>query len=247
MIEVHQLRKHYGPVEAVKGIDFKVDQGELFCFLGPNGAGKTTTIKMLCGLLKPTGGSIRVKGLDLFRDGPAIRRFTGYIPDTPFLYDLLTVIEFLEFTGDLYGIDRGALHREADAYIDLFGLSDYRHSLIKDLSHGLRQRLVYASAFVQHPEVLFVDEPFVGLDPYSIRLIRRLLREKAAAGMTIFLTTHILALAGELADRIGIISEGRIVAYGTLAEISGGGGGGGSLEDVFLEITGGEDVGGDGA
>ena len=241
MIEVRDLTKHYGPVEAVKGIDFTVARGELFCFLGPNGAGKTTTIKMLCGLLKPTRGTIRVKGLDLSRDGAAIRAFTGYIPDTPFLYDLLTVTEFLEFTGDLYGIDRQALHREADALIDLFGLAAQRHSLIKDLSHGMRQRLVYASTFVQRPEVLFVDEPFVGLDPHTIRLIRRLLREKTAAGMTIFLTTHILALAGELADRIGIISDGRIVACGTLAEISATADET-DLESVFLQLTGSGDA-----
>lgn len=244
MIEVQGLTKHYGPVEAVKGIDFKVERGELFCFLGPNGAGKTTTIKMLCGLLKPTRGSIRVKDLDLLRNGSAIRQFTGYIPDTPFLYDLLTVTEFLEFTGDLYGLDRGKLHEAADQYIDLFGLSDNRHGLIKDLSHGMRQRLVYAATFVQRPEVLFVDEPFVGLDPYTIRLIRRLLREKTAEGMTIFLTTHILALAGDLADRIGIISDGRIVACGTLDEISGGGA---DLEEVFLKITGGRNEGGEDA
>jgi ABC-2 type transport system ATP-binding protein len=240
MIEVRDLRKHYGAMEAVAGLSFQVSRGELFCFLGPNGAGKTTTIKMLCGLLKPTSGRIVIGGVDLQADPLAVRRFTGYIPDTPFLYDLLTLTEFLEFTGDLYRIPRRLLREQADHFVSLFGLEQHRHSLVRDLSHGLRQRLVYTATFIQRPDLLFVDEPFVGLDPYSIRLIKGLLREKVRQGMTVFLTTHILALAEDLADRVAILSEGELVACGSLEEVALGTEGRKSLEEVFLELTAGD-------
>lgn len=237
MITVENLRKSFGDFEAVKGVSFSVGRGELFCFLGPNGAGKTTTIKMMCGLLQPTGGSIRIGGIDLREDPRAVRQITGYIPDTPFLYDLLTVMEFLEFTADLYDLRTETFARDMEEALVFFGLTDHRHSLIKDLSHGLRQRLVYASTLLQQPQIMFVDEPFVGLDPHSIRSIKTLLREKVAGGMTIFLTTHILALAETLADRIGIIHAGRIVAAGSLDEIRAQTAMDGNLEDVFLGLT----------
>ncbi len=237
MIEVEDLVKDYGAVKAVQGITFTVPKGELFCFLGPNGAGKTTTIKMLCGLLRPTHGTIRVAGIDLREDPRAIRQITGYIPDMPYLYDLLTVVEFLDFTGELYRIPRDRFRPERDRYLDLFGLHDHRNSLVRDLSHGLRQRLVYASTLLQEPDVMFVDEPFVGLDPHSIRLIQDLLKQQTARGVTIFLTTHILALAESMADRIGIIAKGQIAAFGTLAEIRAQRDHAGSLEDLFLSLT----------
>ncbi len=238
MIEAENLTKKYGDFEAVKGISFEIGAGELFCFLGPNGAGKTTTIKMMCGLLRPTSGSIRIGGVDLHDNPRAVRRMTGYIPDTPYLYDLLTVTEFIEFTGDLYEHPREILKGEMEEALEFFGLADHRHNLIKDLSHGLRQRLVYASTLLQKPRIMFVDEPFVGLDPHSIRSIKDLLRRKVEQeGMTIFLTTHILALAEELADRIGIIGAGEIVAIGTLAEIRSENELSGSLEEVFLGLT----------
>lgn len=238
MIQVEQLTKHFGAVEAVRGISFEVGAGELFCFLGPNGAGKTTSIKMMCGLLQPTRGMIRIGGIDLRQDPQAVRRMTGYIPDQPYLYDLLTVTEFVEFTGDLYGRPRRELRPEMEDVLAFFGLQDRRNHLIKNLSHGMRQRLVYASTLLQHPQVMFVDEPFVGLDPHSIRSIKELLRQKVAAGMTIFLTTHILALAEALADRIGIIADGKLVAVGNLAEIRGSTALEGDLEHIFLSLTG---------
>jgi ABC-2 type transport system ATP-binding protein len=237
MIEIVDLRKMFGDFEAVKGISLTVGAGELFCFLGPNGAGKTTTIKMMCGLLRPTAGVIRIGGIDLHDNPRAVRQITGYIPDTPFLYDLLTVTEFLEFTADLYDLPHDQVRRDIAESLTFFGLNDHRHNLIKDLSHGLRQRLVYASTLLQQPRIMFVDEPFVGLDPHSIRAIKLLLREKAAGGMTIFLTTHILALAEALADRIGIIHEGRIAALGTLDEIRTQTAMDGDLEDIFLGLT----------
>ncbi|MBN1268658.1 MAG: ABC transporter ATP-binding protein [Kiritimatiellae bacterium] len=237
MIDIEHLSKNFGPVAAVKDLSLHVPWGELFCFLGPNGAGKTTTIKILCGLLKPSAGAIRVGGIDIHEDPLAARRITGYIPDHPFLYERLTPAEFFEFTGELYGVPRHEIpDRMRDAF-NLFGLADSRNVLIKDLSHGFRQRIIYAATFLHEPRVLFIDEPLVGLDPYSIRLIKNLLREKAKSGVTVFLTTHILALAEDVADRIGIIDEGRLIAVGTKDELERQSEMKGSLEDVFLKLT----------
>lgn len=237
MIELQGVSKWYGEFRAVHNLDLTIGKGELFCFLGPNGAGKTTTIKMLCGLLHPSGGEIRLGGLDLHRNAVAIRQMTGYIPDTPYLYERLTCVEFFEFVGELYALPRDYVRKELNASIELFGLGEHRSSLIKDLSHGLRQRLVYASALLPDPKILFVDEPFIGLDPHSIRLIKELMREKTSQGMTVLLTTHILALAEDLADRIGIMSRGELAALGTLEEIQAQSCTEGRLEDVFMKVT----------
>jgi ABC-2 type transport system ATP-binding protein len=238
MIELENVSKDFGEVHAVRDLNLTINAGELFCFLGPNGAGKTTTIKMMCGLLRPTRGAIRFGGVDISRDPVAARRVTGYIPDFPFLYDRLTSTEFFEFTGDLYGVPRAQVTSELEESFERFGLVEYRDTLVKDLSHGLRQRLIYTVTLLHRPKVLFVDEPFVGLDPFSIRLIKDLLRTKAREGMTIFLTTHILALIEDMADRIGIIVGGRLVALGTLKELAAKGAvEGGRLEDVFFSLA----------
>lgn len=238
MIELEHVSKNFGSLEAVKDVSLSVPKGELFCFLGPNGAGKTTTIKMMCGLLRPTSGSIRLGGADVQKDPVEARRLVGYIPDFPFLYDRLTATEFFEFTGDLYGVSRERVHEELEDTFERFGLKEYRSALIKDLSHGLRQRLIYAVTLLHRPGILFVDEPFVGLDPFSIRLIKDLLRSKAREGMTVFLTTHILALVGDMADRIGILVNGQLVAVGTLKElVSQSAAKEGDLEDVFFRLA----------
>lgn len=238
MIELEHLSKDYGSVHAVRDLNLNVGRGELFCFLGPNGAGKTTTIKMMCGLLHPSAGSVRIGGIDIREDPIAVRRVTGYIPDFPFLYDRLTAAEFFEFTGDLYGVPRADVAREMDASFERFGLVEHRHVLIKDLSHGLRQRVIYAVTLLHKPRVLFVDEPFIGLDPFSIRMIKDLLKTKAREGMTIFLTTHILALIEDMADRIGIIVNGHLVALGTLEQLAAQCSiQGGRLEDVFFSLA----------
>ncbi len=238
MIQVDQVTKEFGAVRAVCDLTLRIPRGQLYCFLGPNGAGKTTTIKMMTGLLRPTRGSVRIGGVDLREDPVSAKKITGYIPDFPFLYERLTAVEFFQFTGDLYGIPRGRVDEELEDAFLLFGLNDYRKSLIKDLSHGYRQRLVYASTFLHNPQVLFVDEPFVGLDPYTIRLIKDLLRRRAREGMTIFLTTHILALIEDLADRIGIIVNGRLAAEGTLGDlVTQTQLEAGSLEDVFFSLA----------
>jgi ABC-2 type transport system ATP-binding protein len=238
LIDIQHLSKNFGPVQAVRDLTLFVPQGELFCFLGPNGAGKTTTLKLLTGLLRPAAGSIRLDGIDLARDPLEAKRRIGYVPDTPFLYDRLTPEEFLRFTGDLYGLPPATVTQRAAEAFELFSLNAQAHALIKDLSHGMRQRLVYAATFLHEPRVLFIDEPLVGLDPYTIRLLKDLLLAKTRAGMTVFLTTHILALAADIADRIGIILDGRLSALGTLDELLKANGGH-DLETMFLKLTGG--------
>ncbi|MCE9615952.1 MAG: ABC transporter ATP-binding protein [Lentisphaerae bacterium] len=236
MIEIQALHKYYGSVHAVRGINLSVPKGEVFCFLGPNGAGKTTTIKILTGLMRPSSGRVRVGGLDVQTSPLEAKRIMGYIPDMPFLYERMTVEEVFRFTGDLYGVASGETEQALMRYFDLFALLEHRDVLVHDLSHGMRQRLIYACTFLHDPAVLFVDEPLIGLDPYTIRLIKDLLREKARGGITVFLTTHILALAEDIGDRIGIIRDGDLCALGTLDELRRRHGGR-TLEDVFLGLT----------
>lgn len=236
MIRIENLNRKFGALEAVKDLNLHVPEGELFCFLGPNGAGKTTTIKILTGLLKPTSGRVLIGGIDMREDPVAAKRLIGYIPDMPYLYERLTATEFFLFTGDLYGIESKVVNERLEESFTLFGLVDYRNVLVKDLSHGLRQRLIYASTLLHDPRVLFIDEPLIGLDPYTIRLIKDLLKQRARNGMTIFLTTHILALAQDIADRIGIIINGRLSVLGTLGELLARNGGR-DLEEMFLKLT----------
>jgi ABC-2 type transport system ATP-binding protein len=238
MIEARGLIKRYGEVRAVEGIDLNVQPGELFCFLGPNGAGKTTTIKMLTGLLHPTAGSIAICGVDLLRDPVGAKRSMGYIPDMPYIYERLTSREFFAFAGALYRMDPAVIAAREGPAFEQFGLHACGDMLVKDLSHGMRQRLIYAATFLHEPRVLFIDEPLIGLDPHTIRMIKTLLRARAAEGMTIFLTTHILALAQDIADRIGIIDGGRMIALGSMADLRRQAGLDGTLEDVFLALTG---------
>jgi ABC-2 type transport system ATP-binding protein len=237
MIRIQNVTKQFGALCAVDDLSLDVPRGELFCFLGPNGAGKTTTIKMLTGLMKPTRGTIEIGGVDIQADPVSVKRQVGYIPDVPYLYDRLTPVEFMEFTGDLYDVPRETVRRETDRSFEAFGMEEYRNVLIKDLSHGYRQRLIYAATFLHDPKVLFIDEPLVGLDPHTIRAIKDLLVASARRGMTIFFTTHILAVAEDIADRIGIILRGRLAALGTLDELSRRTGIHGRLEDIFLSLT----------
>jgi ABC-2 type transport system ATP-binding protein len=236
MISLKHLSKHYGSLVAVEDLSLEVPKGELFCFLGPNGAGKTTTIKMMTGLLKPRTGQIHICDIDIAADPVAAKLKIGYIPDMPYLYDRLTTTEFFRFTGEIYDLPRDLVEAQLEEQFTTFSLMDYRSVLVKDLSHGLRQRLVYAATFLHDPEVLFIDEPLVGLDPYTIRLIKDLLIRRASEGTTIFLTTHILALAEDIAHRIGVIMHGRVVALGTLDELITQTGCN-TLEEVFLTLT----------
>jgi ABC-2 type transport system ATP-binding protein len=237
MIRLEDLSKNFGSRQAVRQLSLHVPAGELFCFLGPNGAGKTTTIKMMTGLLRPSSGRVTIDGIDMQRDPLSAKRVMGYIPDMPYLYDRLTCSEFFVFTGDLYRVPRSESEAERDASFDQFGLQEYSDVLVKDLSHGLRQRLIYAATFLHRPKVLFIDEPLIGLDPKTIRMLKEMLKNKAREGTTIFLTTHILALAEDIADRIGIIMDGRLIADGTLEELRRGSTDESSLEDIFLTLT----------
>lgn len=237
MIKIENLSKRFGDFYAVRDLSLEIPAGEIFCFLGPNGAGKTTTLKMITGLLTPSAGKMSVGGIDV-RDNPlGVKKIIGYIPDTPFLYERLTPVEFFRFTGDLYDIPRQRVEEEMESSFALFALDQYRHVLINDLSHGMRQRLAYCCTFLHSPRALFIDEPLVGLDPHSIRMIKNLLIEKAKAGTAIFLTTHILALAEDIAHRIGIIAGGRLVAVGTMGQLNAQSGVDGNLEEVFLSLT----------
>jgi ABC-2 type transport system ATP-binding protein len=236
MIELYNICKTFGALQALDNLSLTIRPGELFCFLGSNGAGKTTTIKILTGLLRASSGRALVNGMDIQHDPIAVKRQIGYIPDTPYLYERLTVTEFFRFYGELFDIPEPRIDEEMERNFARFGLLEHRGALVKELSHGLRQRLIYATTFLHNPKIMLIDEPFVGLDPYTIRLIKDLLRAHTRAGGTILLTTHILAIAEDIADRVGIIHRGRLVALGTLADLRREHDGA-SLEDLFLKLT----------
>jgi ABC-2 type transport system ATP-binding protein len=240
LIEAIGLQKSFGDTIAVKGIDLQVRPGEIFGFLGPNGAGKTTTIKMLIGLLRPSAGVARIGGHDIQRDPIAAKSLIGYVPDQPYLPEKLTAREFLEFTAGLYQLDRAAARRRGDELLRLFGLADRSDDLVGGYSHGMRQKTALAGALLHNPQAFFLDEPTVGLDPRSARLIKDILREVAGRGTSVFLTTHILEIAERMCDRVAIISGGRLIATGTIDELRAGHSGE-SLEDIFLELTGGSE------
>lgn len=237
MIELVDVTKKYGDKTAVEGLSLSLSPGELFAFLGPNGAGKTTTIKMICGLLFPTAGKVRVGGFDLHDQGEQARRLLSYVPDQPFLYEKLTGREFLQFIADMYGLEHEHGRRRMQEVIDLFGLGEFVDDLSERYSHGMRQRTVFAAALLHEPRVLIADEPTVGLDPRSVRLLKDLLRQEAKRGTTVFLSTHSLDIAQELADRIGIMDKGRLISCGTLAMLRKQAELDGSLENVFLKLT----------
>jgi ABC-2 type transport system ATP-binding protein len=237
MIRLQHLHKRYGQLQAVDDLTLDIPSGELFCFLGPNGAGKTTSIKMMTGLVKPDKGRIELAGIDAGMEPVKARSQLGYIPDMPFLYDRLTPLEFLQFTGELYGMAADDVREKAPRMLEVFGMMERANTLNRDLSHGMRQRIIYAASLLHEPKVLLVDEPFIGLDPHSIRLIKDLLREHTRNGMTVLMTTHILAIAEEIGDRIGIMNQGKLVACGTLEELKHGSPESGKLEDLFLHLT----------
>jgi ABC-2 type transport system ATP-binding protein len=237
LIELKNVSKRYGTKTAVHDLSLSVPAGELFAFLGPNGAGKTTTIKMLCGLLFPTTGEVRIGGFDLRTHGDQARQLISYVPDQPYLYEKLTGREFLQFIADLYGMSADKAAARMDQVIDLFRLHEFVDDLTEKYSHGMRQRTVFAAALIHEPKLLIVDEPTVGLDPKSIRLLKDLLRAEANRGTTVFLSTHALDIAQELADRIGIVEHGRLIGCGTLESLRKLASRDGSLEDVFLKLT----------
>lgn len=243
VLELRGVEKAYGKFRAVKGIDLDVPRGEIFGFLGPNGAGKTTTIRMVAGILQPTAGSIRVAGVDLLTDPGRAKRAIGYIPDRPFLYEKLSGGEFLRFVAALWGKEGPEVEARADRFLELFSLTRWKDELIESYSHGMRQKLLISSAFLHDPVLVVVDEPMVGLDPRSARILKDLLRSFVDGGGTVFLSTHTLEVAEAVCDRIAIIVGGEIQARGTMEELrTQAGSGGAHLEEIFLKVTGGEAV-----
>jgi len=237
MIELIHLFKKFGDLTAVNDISLTVPRGEFFAVLGPNAAGKTTTIKILTGLIKPTAGTARVAGFDVQTHPLEARRRLAYVPDFPFLYDKLTPWEFFRFTGQLFQMEEERLVTAAKELIARFNLEPYLRQPIEGLSHGTRQRVAIASALMHDPEVFVIDEPMVGLDPHHARVVKDILKERSRAGMTVFLSTHQLSVAEEMADRIGIIHQGRFVALGTRDELRRQSGSDGVLENSFLALT----------
>jgi ABC-2 type transport system ATP-binding protein len=241
MICFDHVTRTYGRKVAVADLTLTVPPGELFAFLGPNGAGKTTSIKMLVGLLRPGSGSVSVCGQDIVSQTREAARFIGYVPDQTFLYDKLSGREFLEFVAEMRGMDRKATQAAVARQTEQFGLAPFIDELAETYSHGMRQRLVFASAMLHEPAVLVVDEPMVGLDPKSVRLVKDLLSTRAAAGTAVFMSTHTLAVAEEIADRIGVIDQGRLRFLGTQGELQAElADGQGSLEQLFLRLTAGD-------
>lgn len=237
LIELANVSKSFGDKRAVDGIDLSVFSGEIFALLGPNGAGKTTTIKMITGLLRPTGGRVLVAGFDMATESLAARRSISYVPDQPHLYEKLTGRDFLDFTRGVYGVDGGESRAYQEELIDVFEMRDWCDDLIESYSHGMRQRVAFASALLHRPRVLVLDEPMVGLDPKSMRIVKDLMRKAAREGAAVLMSTHVLATAEEVADRLGIVQKGRMIRCGTLEEMRAERKKGATLEDFFLEVT----------
>jgi len=219
MIRLHEVTRRYGAKTAVDRLDLHLKRGQVFAFLGPNGAGKTTTIKMMVGLLRPTAGRIELDGIDVHRHAQKANLLVGYVPDQPFLYDKLSGREFLQFVADMYNLSPAESTRRIERQIELFSLAEFVDHLCESYSHGMKQRVVFASAMLHQPPVLIVDEPMVGLDPQSMRLVKDLLRSHATEGGTVFMSTHTLSVAEEIADVIGIIHAGQLEFLGTVAEL----------------------------
>jgi ABC-2 type transport system ATP-binding protein len=240
MIQLDHLIKKFGDLTAVNDVSLKIASGEFFAMLGPNAAGKTTTIKLLTGLMKPTSGSARIAGFDIQAQPLEARRRMAYVPDFPFLYDKLTAWEFFRFTGQLFQLDAARIKKNAQELVARFHLGDFADRALEGLSHGTRQRVAIVSALLHDPEVFVIDEPMVGLDPQHGRIVKDVLKERSLAGMTVLVSTHQLSIAEEMADRIGIIHDGKLIAVGNRDELRRQSGRSGQLEEIFLSLTAGE-------
>lgn len=237
MIRTEGLTKRFGDKVAVAGLDLHIAEGEFFCFLGPNGAGKTTTIKMLTGLIRPSSGVAILGGYDIEKEPVATKKLLGYIPDHPFLYEKLTGREFMRFVAGLFQMKGNHLDERTDELLELFEILDVADQLIENYSHGMRQKLSFASCFLHEPKIVIIDEPWVGLDPKNIRFVKDYLKARTREGLTVLMSTHTLGIAEEVADRIGIIHLGNLLHVGTVSEIMKLAKEAGTLEDVFLELT----------
>jgi ABC-2 type transport system ATP-binding protein len=237
MIEFSELSKSYGSFRALAPLNLTVPRGEMFGFLGPNGAGKTTTIRLMMGILVPSGGSIRIAGLDCHRDSAEVKRHVGYLPDSPIFYDYLRGREILQFVGEMHGLPRAEASLRADRLLTDLGLESVTEEFAVNYSMGMKKKLGLACALIHEPSVLILDEPTNGLDPRASRDVQQRLRRSADEGTTIFLSTHILEMAERLCSRIGIIHHGELVATGSPQELKQNVTAGGTLEEVFLAVT----------
>jgi len=238
MIQIENLTKCFEELCAVKDLSLSIPAGEVFAFLGPNGAGKTTTIKLLTGLLKPTRGRAILGGFDIQKDPFQAKRLIGYIPDHPYVYEKLSGYEFFFFIGELFGVPRNLIDEKFEYYFKLFGLMNARDKLIDNYSHGMRQKLVMSVSLMHDPTIIILDEPMVGLDPQSSLVVKRLFRKCAEAGAAVFLSTHTLSVAEEVADRIGLIHKGELIFLGNIQDMRETTQKNGNLEELFLELTG---------
>jgi len=237
MIEFEQLTRSYGDFTAVKPLTLKVERGEMFGFLGPNGAGKTTTIRMMMGILVPSGGRALIDGLDCHSQRAQVQHHVGYLPDNPIFYDFLRGREILQFVAEMHGLARREAEERTARMLQEFGLDDVVEEFAVNYSMGMKKKLGLACALIHDPQVLILDEPINGLDPRAARDVQDRLRLAAAAGKTIFMSTHLLDMAEKVCSRVGIIHRGELVATGTLAELRERVVPGGSLEEVFLKVT----------
>jgi ABC-2 type transport system ATP-binding protein len=237
MIELVNLVKKFGDITAVNDVSLTIPRGEFFAMLGPNAAGKTTTLKLLAGLMRPTSGCARVCGFDMQLQPLEARRRIAYVPDFPFLYDKLTAWEFFRFTGQLFQMADAKIESNTQELITRFHLADFVNRPLESLSHGTRQRVAIVSALLHDPEVFVIDEPMVGLDPQHARVVKDVFKERSRAGVTVLVSTHQLSIAEEMADRIGIINGGKLVAVGNWDELRQQSGKSGHLEDIFLSVT----------
>jgi ABC-2 type transport system ATP-binding protein len=233
MIILDNISKSFNHTHAVRNLSIRIDDGEILGLVGPNGAGKTTTIRMMTGLLRPDEGSIIIGKYDIVKEPLKAKSIMGYVPDKAFLYEKLTAYEFLVFISSVYGIEKEKALTRIEEHLNLFGIKDVGDDLIESFSQGMRQRLLFASALIHNPEVLLIDEPFVGLDPFGVKMIKGLLKELSTKGITIFLATHSLHIAEELCNRVGFINKGSLISVKNREEIRGIEGG---LEGLFLKM-----------
>lgn len=240
LIIAREIGKVFGKVEAVKSVSFYVYEGEIYGFLGPNGAGKTTTLRVLTGVLKPTSGSAEICGMDVFKKPIDVKSIIGVVPDEPNMYENLTGHEFLEFIGSVFSMEKEKMNRRVKELSDAFDVN-FLGKFIGDYSHGMKQKLMLISVLMRKPKVLFLDEPTVGLDAKSAKILKMLLRKYANEGSAVFMTTHVLEIAEKMCDRIGIINKGELIAEGTLEELRNRSGKE-SLEDIFLNLTGEDEI-----
>ncbi|RME41423.1 MAG: ABC transporter ATP-binding protein [Planctomycetota bacterium] len=236
-VVLEHVRKSYGDTPAVRDLTLTIPRGELFAFLGPNGAGKTTTIKLIVGLLQPDAGRVEVCGRAIGTNGVAAKAQLAYVPDQPFLYEKLTGREFLHFVAEMYGLSPARRERVLEPLLERLDIHPFLDQLTESYSHGMKQRVVLAAALLHEPAVLVVDEPMVGLDPRTIRTVKELLREHTRRGGTVFMSTHTLDIAEAVADRVGIIHRGELIALDTLDNLRLRARHSHSLEDIFLTLT----------